>query len=115
MRHSLIAFAFGSYMAMASPPYSAKYRLPLSAMRARARRRRRMHRHLLGLGVVMADALAAEIEQVDAVLLVDRHAVGIGELARLVLHLAEAGPFAGLEIELVVLARILVVGPHLAV
>ena len=87
-----------------------------AAPRPRERRRRRIERHRAGLGVDLADAAVAELEDVGVVLLVGVDAVDADRPAvRRNLERAEVLVLAGLGIELHDLRAVGVLHPDLAV
>src|SRR5262245_23701041 len=82
--------------------------------RPRARRARRPDLDLAGLAIAHADAVAAELQHVDIVVLVGRVAIA-ADLAGARACDAEVFPFAGLEIEAVMVAGRVVAQPDLVV
>src|SRR5689334_15979368 len=74
-------------------------RVDPAAARPRTGKRRLPDRDLAGPGVALADAGAAELEQIEIVRLVGRHAVAADLLAVAVLRLAEVLPLAGRDVE----------------
>ena len=117
--HSVILAVFGSNMPMAFAAIfgepQAVLLIDAAAARPRVGERCAEDRDLVGLHIAVADALAAELEQIEIVVVVGRHAVGADLLAARVLGLAHVLELAGLDVEPVARVVLLVVGPHLAV
>src|SRR5262245_59391698 len=92
----------GSNMPMPLPPYWANHSRFCSSTRPRQRGRGRPDRHRERLGVAPADALPAELELVEVVLVVRGHAVSADLLAAGRFGLTEILELAGRHIEPVV-------------